>query len=151
MSSHAGRLVRLLLAPCALVGLVLTAAACGGYNPLNPSDFGIQATDIVSGSGTELRQGRGASVFYTLWLFDESQPEGKGAQIEAVQPPATPFSFALGFGQVIPGWDIGLDGMKAGGKRRLVIPPDYAYGAQQRGQIPPNATLLFEIDLNGVF
>ena len=90
------------------------------------------------------------TVHYTLWLFDDTKPEGKGAQLQTTVGGA-PFSFALGYGQVIAGWDIGLDGMKVGGTRRLVIPPEVAYGAAGSGQIPGNATLVFDIQLIGVF
>jgi FKBP-type peptidyl-prolyl cis-trans isomerase FkpA len=148
MFAHVSRLVRLAAAPALLASLLVTASACKGYNPLNPSDFGIQATDIVAGSGTQLRQGRGATVNYTLWLHDETKPEGKGTQLQSFNN----FSFLLGYGQVIAGWDIGMDGMKVGGTRRLVIPPDYAYGAAGQGDdIPGNATLVFDIQLVGVY
>jgi FKBP-type peptidyl-prolyl cis-trans isomerase FkpA len=150
MSAYVRRLVRLTAAPALLASLLVTASACKGSNPVNPSDFGIQATDIVAGTGTQLRQGRGATVHYTLWLYDETKPEGKGTQVQTTAGGQT-FSFALGYGQVISGWDIGLDGMKVGGTRRLVIPPAYAYGAGGSGQIPGNATLVFDIQLVGVY
>jgi FKBP-type peptidyl-prolyl cis-trans isomerase FkpA len=147
MSPHVRRLVRLAAAPALVASLIVTATACGGYNPLNPSDFGIQATDVVTGNGTQLRQGRGATVNYTLWLHDETRPEGKGTQMDS----GVNFSFAFGYGQVISGWDIGMDGMKVGGTRRLVIPPNHAYGSGGSGSIPPNATLVFDISLVGVY
>jgi FKBP-type peptidyl-prolyl cis-trans isomerase FkpA len=150
MSAYVRRLLRHVAAPVVVVGLVVTASACKGYNPLNPSEFGIQATDVVAGTGTQLRQGRGATVHYTLWLYDETKPEGKGTQLQTTVGGQT-FSFAFGYGQVISGWDIGLDGMKVGGTRRLVIPPAYAYGAGGSGQIPGNATLVFDIQLVGVY
>lgn len=151
MSAYAARLFRSFAAPVALLSLTFGVAACGGYKATNPSDYGIQSTDLITGNGTELRRGRGATVHYTLWLYDETQPEGKGPQLQT-SIGGTPVSFApLGYGQVISGWDVGLDGMKVGGTRRLVIPPDYAYGAGGSGQIPGNATLLFEIQLVGVY
>ncbi len=146
MRSRVRRLIRALVVPATLTALV-AVAACGGYSPLKPSEFGIQATDLVTGSGTQLQVGRGAIVNYTLWLYDETKPEGKGTQVQSYDN----FSFAFGYGQVISGWEIGLDGMKVGGKRRLVIPPDYAYGASGSGNIPGNATLVFDIDLVGVY
>lgn len=149
MFAHARRLSRLFPTLAVLLLLAVGAAACSN-SPTNPSEFGIQSTDLVSGNGTELRPGRGATVHYTLWLYDESQPDGKGTQLETTVG-GQPFSFAFGYGQVIAGWDIGLDGMKTGGTRRLVIPPAYAYGAGGKGQIPGNATLLFEIQLVGVY
>lgn len=139
------RVTHLMAASVLCAGLV--SSACGGYNPLNPSDFGIQTTDIVAGSGTQLRQGRGATVDYILWLYDADRPDGKGTLVQSLNG----FSFVLGFGQVISGWDIGLDGMKVGGKRRLVVPPEHGYGSTGSGQIPANATLVFEISLTGVY
>jgi FKBP-type peptidyl-prolyl cis-trans isomerase len=153
MSAHLLRLrrnIRSLTALAVLVTATVAAGACGGYNPLNPSEYGIQSTDLVSGSGTQARRGRGVTVHYTLWLFDETKPESKGTQLQTTVG-GQPFSFALGYGQVIAGWDVGLDGMKSGGTRRLVIPPEMAYGAGGSGQIPGNATLVFDIQLIGVY
>lgn len=149
MSAHVRR-VRKFAAPAALVLLLAGVGACSSENPVNPSDFGIESTDVVVGNGTQAQQGRGATVHYTLWLYDASKPEGKGTQIQT-SVGGQPFSFVLGYGQVIPGWDIGVEGMRAGGTRRLVIPPEYAYGAGGSGQIPGNATLVFDIQLIGVY
>jgi FKBP-type peptidyl-prolyl cis-trans isomerase len=105
---------------------------------------------MVVGTGTEATNGRRLSVFYTGWIFDPAQPESKGRQFET-NVGATAFPFTLGIGQVIRGWDQGLFGMRIGGKRRLVIPPELAYGSQGSGSaIPPNATLIFEIELVNV-
>ena len=92
--------------------------------------------------------GRSLSVHYTGWLYDPTQPEQKGRQFDTSAGGA-PFSFTLGVGQVIPGWDRGAVGMKVGGQRRLIIPPNLAYGSQggAGGLIPPNATLVFDIEL----
>ncbi len=144
------RRVRKSAASAALLSLLVGVAACSNENPLNPSDFGIESTDLVVGNGTEARAGRGATVHYTLWLYDASKPEGKGSQIQT-SVGGQPFSFILGYGQVIAGWDIGVEGMRTGGTRRLVIPPEYAYGAGGSAQIPGNATLVFEIQLIGVY
>lgn len=132
----------------AVVFTLLAGASACGDNPLNPSDFGIEATDLVVGSGTEAETYRGATVDYTLWLYDPTQPEGKGQLIQSADQP---FSFAVGYGQVIAGWDLGVPGMRVGGIRRLVIPPEYAYGSAGSTTVPPNATLLFEIELIGVY
>ena len=140
------RFVHSLAAPVVLAALV-ASTACGGYNPLNPSDFGIQATDLVAGNGSQLQVGRGATVNYVLWLYDETKPEGKGTQVEA----GNNFSFAFGYRQVISGWDIGMDGMKVGGTRRLVIPPNHAYGSTPRTGIPANSTLVFDVALVGIY
>jgi len=85
-------------------------------------------------------------VHYTGWLFDESRPDQKGTQFDSSRG-GDPFIFALGFSQVIAGWDEGLVGMQVGGIRRLVIPPSLGYGSVRNGPIPPHATLVFEIEL----
>lgn len=144
------RRLRRFAASAALVSLLVGVAACSGENPVNPSDFGIESTDLVVGNGTQAQAGRGATVHYTLWLYDAGRPEGKGTQIQT-SIGGQPLSFILGYGQVIAGWDIGVEGMRAGGTRRLVIPPEYAYGAAGSGQIPGNSTLVFEIQLVGVY
>jgi FKBP-type peptidyl-prolyl cis-trans isomerase FkpA len=89
------------------------------------------------------------TVHYTGWLYDPNQPNNKGSQFDT-SVNGQPYSFVLGAGAVIRGWDQGLVGLKVGGVRQLVIPPDLAYGAAGRGPIPPNATLLFEVELMAV-
>jgi len=102
---------------------------------------GLKYTDLETGQGTEAQTGKNVSVHYTGWLengtkFDSSKDSGR------------PFSFPLGAGHVIRGWDEGVAGMKVGGKRRLTIPADLGYGARGAdGVIPPNATLIFEVEL----
>ena len=150
MKMRMNRSVRSLAAIVGLMATLVGASACG-ESPLNPSEYGIESVDLVVGGGTEAETGRGATVHYTVWLYDESMPEGKGEQIEALQPPSTAFSFYLGYRQVIVGWDIGVPGMKSGGTRRLTIPPEYAYGDTVRGNIPANSTLVFDITLVGVY
>jgi len=87
------------------------------------------------------------TVAYTGWLHDSSRPDAKGTQFDS----SLSFSFRLGSGQVIRGWDQGVVGMRVGGQRRLVIPPELAYGNTSPGAgIPPNATLVFDITLNNV-
>ena len=94
------------------------------------------------------RKGEGLSVHYTGWLYDPTQPEMKGRMFDSSKERG-PFDFELGAGQVIPGWDQGFDGMKIGGRRRLIIPPSLGYGVDGAGGgiIPPNATLIFEMEL----
>ncbi|HEX6898421.1 MAG TPA: FKBP-type peptidyl-prolyl cis-trans isomerase [Thermoanaerobaculia bacterium] len=105
---------------------------------------GLKYTDLQTGEGDEARAGKTVDVHYTGWLengtkFDSSLDRGR------------PFSFSLGAGQVIRGWDEGVAGMKVGGKRRLTIPANLGYGARGAGGvIPPNATLIFEVELLGV-
>lgn len=105
-------------------------------------------TDLEVGTGREAQKGRGLSVHYTGWLYDPTQPEMKGRMFDSSRDRG-PFNFQLGAGQVIPGWDQGFDGMKIGGRRRLIIPPALGYGVDGAGNgiIPPNATLLFEMEL----
>ena len=105
-------------------------------------------TDIQVGTGPEAQKGRALSVHYTGWLYDPAQPEMKGRMFDSSRERG-PFKFQLGAGQVIPGWDQGFDGMKVGGRRRLIIPPALGYGVDGAGGgiIPPNATLLFEMEL----
>lgn len=135
----------------ALAMLVGVAGCSNLQSPVNPSDYGIEWTDLTVGTGTEARVGRGVTTFYTLWLFDPAQPQGKGTLVES-NVGGQPFSFEpLGYGRVISGWDIGIQGMKVGGTRRLVVPPEHAYGSQVRDKIPANSTLLFEIQLTGVY
>lgn len=104
----------------------------------------LQIDELNVGTGTEATSGKKVSVHYTGWLtngqkFDSSLDRGK------------PFEFALGGGQVIKGWDQGVVGMKVGGKRKLTIPPDLGYGARGAGNvIPPNAVLVFEVELLAV-
>jgi len=87
-------------------------------------------------------------VHYTGWLYEAAAPENKGKQFDSSRDGGRPFSFVLGGGQVIPGWDQGVAGMQAGGKRKLIIPPHLAYGERGAGGvIPPNATLVFEVEL----
>ena len=102
---------------------------------------GLKYTDDQIGTGIEAQAGKTVSVHYTGWLLD-------GTKFDSSKDRNQPFSFPLGRGQVIKGWDEGVAGMKVGGKRTLVIPPDLGYGARGAGGvIPPNATLKFEVEL----
>lgn len=89
-------------------------------------------------------------VHYTGWLYDPSKPDGKGEQFDSSRARPVPFSFLLGAGRVIKGWEQGLLGMKAGGKRTLIIPPALAYGDRERPKIPKNSTLLFDVEVADV-
>ena len=130
--------------------LVAACAACGGSDtPTTPStSVGTYTqTDLVIGTGAVVATGNRATVIYTGWLYDTSRPDGKGTQFDT----GAGFTFTVGAGQVIAGWDRGVPGMRIGGQRRLIIPPDLAYGSRSPSPaIPPNATLVFDITLTGV-
>ena len=110
----------------------------------------LQNIDVVQGNGAEARKGP-VAVHYTGWLHDPSKPDGHGRKFDSSVDRGEPFRFELGAGQVIRGWDEGVAGMKVGGKRTLVIPPEMGYGARGAGGvIPPNATLVFDVELVSV-
>jgi FKBP-type peptidyl-prolyl cis-trans isomerase FkpA len=108
----------------------------------------LQKTDLTPGTGAEIKSGQTALVHYTGWLYEAGAPDNKGKQFDS-SVGGEPFEFQLGAGHVIAGWDQGVVGMKVGGKRNLVIPPDMGYGARGAGQglIPPGATLVFDVEL----
>jgi FKBP-type peptidyl-prolyl cis-trans isomerase FkpA len=107
--------------------------------------------DTVLGNGRQAEKGLAVTVHYTGWLYDPNQKDGKGKKFDSSLDRKDPFVFNLGGGQVIRGWDDGVDGMKIHGKRTLIIPPDMGYGSHGAGGvIPPNATLIFDIELLGV-
>ena len=104
--------------------------------------------DHMIGTGAEAVAGTTVTVHYTGWLFDDAAPENKGRKFDSSRDRNDPFQFGLGAGMVIAGWDRGVAGMKIGGKRTLIIPPELGYGARGAGGvIPPNATLVFDVEL----
>ena len=144
----------------------LLLAACGGGAPSTSSsspapgagapaaaaDVGALAVeDRVAGTGGEARPGMLVSVHYTGWLYDPSAADKRGKKFDSSKDRGQPFEFPLGQGQVIPGWDEGVKGMKVGGTRVLTIPSAMGYGARGAGgDIPPNAALVFEVELIGL-
>jgi FKBP-type peptidyl-prolyl cis-trans isomerase FkpA len=109
---------------------------------------GVKIVDLRLGKGKPALEGATVRVHYTGWLLDPSAADGKGTKFDSSLDRNDPFLFPLGQQKVIRGWDLGVAGMQPGGKRRLTIPPDLAYGARGAGGlIPPNATLLFEVEL----
>ena len=135
------------------VWLVLLVAAfgvsaCGSSSPVAPdqSSVAYSQTDLTVGTGAEATAGKTASVQYILWLYSETAVDKKGQQIEQGQ-----FAFIVGANQVVKGFDDAVVGMKAGGIRRVTIPPSLAYGSTGSApKIPPNAALVFEIGLANV-
>ncbi len=142
------KLVRAFRAMSILVVLALAASgmvACGS-TPTSPSTPPYSQVDLKVGEGSPAAVGQNVTVNYTGWLYDASKTDSKGAQFDTTTG-RQPFIFTLGGNQVIAGWDKGVVGMQVGGIRRLVIPPSLAYGSARNGPIPPNATLVFEIEV----
>lgn len=147
------------------VPMIVTLGACGGSptnvdEPLTNADFadflnvdlnamtktvsGLYWQDLTVGTGDEAVVGAAVEVEYSGWLID-------GTLFDSSRDRVTPFIFTIGEGQVIRGWDEGVRGMRVGGERKLVVPPNLAYGPQGRpGSIPPNATLVFDVELIAV-
>jgi FKBP-type peptidyl-prolyl cis-trans isomerase FkpA len=115
---------------------------------MNTTPSGLQYTDHVVGDGAEAKAGQHVSVHYTGWLYNDGE---QGAKFDSSRDRNDPFDFPLGAGMVIKGWDEGVQGMKIGGQRTLIIPPELGYGARGAGGvIPPNATLKFDVELLGL-
>ena len=128
------------------------SVACGSSStaPTSSPDSGItslQTIDVTVGTGVQATSGRVVTVHYTLWLYSTTASDHRGSRIESSHDLGQPFSFTLGAGQVIRGWDQGVPGMKVGGVRTLVVPPSLGYGNQANGKIPPNSTLIFDVEL----
>jgi FKBP-type peptidyl-prolyl cis-trans isomerase FkpA len=147
----------------------LVSSACGGEQPAEPAATSsapaqaatggegvssittLQKNDTVVGTGTEATAGKNVTVHYTGWLYSEAAPDHHGTKFDSSVDRREPFEFRLGAGMVIQGWDQGVAGMKVGGKRTLTIPAAMGYGARGAGGvIPPNATLVFDVELLGV-
>ena len=149
---------------CLAVSLV--AAGCnnsdGGGSPTDPSQVNVEfsTTDLVVGTGTEAVAGRTATLLYELWLYNPSGTASKGTRIQGSSDPNPavpgttfgPAIFVIGSGSLIPGFDQGVRGMRVGGKRRMYIPPSLAYGSSgtRDGSVPPNASIVFEVELTNV-
>jgi len=136
----------------------LLVAACSREAPAPPTGAPavagvaeLQIKDLIPGEGVEAVAGSHVTVHYTGWLYDPAQPEAKGRKFDSSRDAGQPFSFKLGARQVIAGWDQGVQGMKLGGQRELVIPAALAYGERGAGGvIPPGATLVFDVQLLAV-
>ena len=139
---------------CAVLALAIAAAGTplgrvdAATNQVIEMPNGLKYTDTKTGDGATATPGNKVSVHYTGWLYNN---QAKGAKFDSSVDRGKPFQFTLGAHQVIAGWDEGVAGMKVGGKRTLIIPPELGYGARGAGGvIPPNATLMFDVELLGV-
>jgi FKBP-type peptidyl-prolyl cis-trans isomerase FkpA len=143
------RLARLLALPCLLSVLLLAACQTGSDRiPPGGSVAELQRIDDRAGTGAFATSGSDVTVHYTGWLYDQDAPGKRGQKFDSSHDHGAPFTFLLGAGQVIRGWDDGVAGMQVGGKRTLLIPSAYAYGRNGAGEvIPPNASLVFEVEL----
>ena len=127
---------------------IFALAACDPGPPPGGSVAELQRIDVKPGDGAMATSGSDVTVHYTGWLYDEKAPDLRGAKFDSSVDRGQPFTFLLGAGQVIRGWDEGVAGMKIGGKRKLLIPSDLGYGRSGAGAaIPPNASLVFEVEL----
>lgn len=150
-SHHARRIALTMLAALAIACAAAShapASTAQGLSKLDATQPDLTKIDVKQGNGAEAVAGRTVVVHYTGWLSDTSKPDSRGAKFDSSRDRNQPFSFVLGAGRVIKGWDEGVAGMKVGGKRTLVIPPQLGYGPRGAGGvIPPNATLIFDIEL----
>jgi FKBP-type peptidyl-prolyl cis-trans isomerase FkpA len=140
-----------LLSSCVLgLSLTLTLALAGcerkAPHPVDATPIALQKVDTAPGSGKEAVAGATVVVNYTGWLYSPNAQLQHGAQFDS-SIGREPFSFKLGAGQVIKGWDEGVQGMKVGGKRTIIIPASMGYGEEGAGPIPPNANLIFDVEL----
>ncbi len=135
------------------MALLVAAYGCASENSESETMGQSNITELIiaddlAGGGNEAVAGRQVTVHYTGWLYDQSKADHKGQKFDSSRDRNEPFAFRLGGRQVIEGWDKGVAGMKVGGRRTLTIPPQMGYGSQGAGGvIPPNATLLFEVEL----
>lgn len=142
----------------AIAGVALALAACeGGRQPIDSSTEGdatmtstaaLTSTVLKPGTGAAIAPGQTAEVHYTGWLYSDGAPDNKGRKFDSSRDHGETFSFRVGGGQVIKGWDQGVAGMQVGEQRRLVIPPELGYGSRGAGGvIPGGATLVFDVEL----
>ena len=150
----------------ALCLMLPVAAGCGVFGGPSPEEqqriqeedrrsqtdrTSLEVAEVAAGTGAEARPGRRVAVHYTGWLFHPDKPGKQGRQFDSSRDRGEPLEFTIGQGEVIPGWEQGISGMKVGGRRTLIIPPNLAYGRQGSAPvIPANATLVFDVELTGV-
>jgi FKBP-type peptidyl-prolyl cis-trans isomerase FkpA len=141
-----------------ILGIAAGIAACGGGSASSSAAdtsgssaiVALKVTDTAVGTGATAAKNNKVTVHYTGWLYDVKASDLHGSKFDSSVDRGTPFAFTLGIGEVIKGWDQGVEGMKVGGKRTLVIPSSLAYGASGRGSIPGNAALVFDVELISV-
>jgi len=134
-----------------LAALPLASAGSEGAAPQGTPGVDLIKIDHKVGDGESATAGQRVTVHYTGWLYDADAPEQKGRKFDSSRDRNEPFTFPLGGGRVIQGWDQGVAGMKIGGQRTLIIPPNMGYGSRGAGGvIPPNATLVFDVELLSV-
>jgi len=145
-----------------LLAILGAFTACGGNDngPSSSPSAGetgvssfttLQVNDVKVGTGAEATTGKSVTVHYTGWLYSQTAANNHGSQFDSSRDRNQPYTFVLGAGTVIKGWDQGVVGMKVGGQRTLIVPPSLGYGANgYPGAIPGNATLVFDIELLGV-
>jgi FKBP-type peptidyl-prolyl cis-trans isomerase len=130
---------------------ITASAACGSSTSPSGNGSGVtslQSTDVRVGTGAEAVNGKMVTVHYTLWLYSTSAADHRGTKVQSSRDPGgQPFTFTLGGGSVIAGWDQGVPGMRVGGQRTLVIPPSLGYGNRPTTGIPANSSLIFDIEL----
>jgi FKBP-type peptidyl-prolyl cis-trans isomerase FkpA len=133
-----------------LICLLLLTLACSS-SPPPPGQSTIKTLETVDakvGDGTEATWGKEVLVHYTGWIYDQNRSENRGREFDSSRDRNDPLAFTIGKAEVIKGWEEGVNGMKVGGRRVLTIPPDMAYGKEGLGElIPPDATLIFDIEL----
>jgi FKBP-type peptidyl-prolyl cis-trans isomerase len=139
------RLTNFALASLLTLGACKPASETSTQPSIPPQKFEI--ADVAVGSGKAIAAGATAVVHYTGWLFDPSAADHHGKKFDSSRDRGEPLRFTVGGGQVIKGWDDGVVGMQVGSQRQLIIPPEMAYGASGRASIPPNATLVFDVEL----
>lgn len=140
--------MRIVRVGCACAVLVAAVAGCHS-SPTAPSSAAFTQVDLLVGTGATATSSSTVTVKYTGWLYDPTKTDDMGLQFDSTVG-KLPLTVTLGAGSVIAGWDQGIPGMRAGGKRRLIIPPSLGYGSSRFASIPPNSTLVFDVELVSV-